>query len=297
MIYRRSLAALLAVGFVMTVQPLAAQTTAQTAPAAAAGAQPDGDRVAARVNGEDIMLSKVMSMIQDLPQQYQQIPVSSLYPLLVRRAVNNRLMLAEAANTDIAEDEQLKADVEEFRQNRILETFLLRQIEEGMTEDRLRAAYDKYLVDAEPEPSVNARHILLKTKEDAEAVIAELNGGADFAELAKTKSTGPSGPGGGDLGYFKAGQMVPAFEEAAFAMKKGEHSTTPVESRFGYHVIKVEDRREHASFEEKQEDLRRDLSGEVLSALVETLREGATIEEFQIDGSPLPPLEEEAAKE
>jgi peptidyl-prolyl cis-trans isomerase C len=294
MIYRRSLAAMLAVGFALTVQPLAAQTTAQTA---TTDAEQAGDRVAAKVNGEEIMLSEVMGMIQDLPQQYQQIPVSALYPLLVRRAVNNRLMLVEADKTDIADDEQLKAEVEQFRRNRVLEIYLLQQIEKGMTEERLKTAYDKYVAEAEPEPSVHARHILVKTDEEAKTIIKELDGGADFAELAKVKSTGPSGPGGGDLGFFKAGQMVPAFEEAAFAMKKGEHSTTPVKSRFGFHVIKVEDRKEHASFEEKQEDLRRDLSGEVLSALVEELRTGATIEEFQIDGTPLPPLEEDAPKQ
>lgn len=293
MIYRRSLAALLAVGFALTAQPLSAQTTAQ----APAEGQPSGDRVAARVNGEDIMLSEVMGMIQDLPQQYQQIPVSTLYPLLVRRAVNNRLMLVEAEKTDIGEDAQLKADVAEFRRNRILETYLLRKIDEGMTEEKLRAAYDKYVAEAEPEPSVHARHILVKTEEDAKALIKELDAGADFAELAKAKSTGPSGPSGGDLGYFSKGQMVPAFEEAAFAMKKGEHSATPVESRFGFHVIKVEDRRDHATFEAKQEELRQQLSGEVLTAFVDELRADATIEEFQIDGTPLPPLNEEAPKE
>lgn len=285
MLHRCSMAAMLAVAISLTAAPLAAQTAAEQP----AEGQPTEDRVAARVNGEDIMLSEVMSMIQDLPAQYQQIPVSQLYPLLVRRAVNNRLMSAEAEKTDLVDDPQLKADIERFRQNRLLELYLLRQIDEKTTPEALKARYDTFVKEAEPEPSISARHILLETEEDAKAVISELDGGADFAELAKTRSRGPSGPRGGDLGFFGKGQMVPAFEEAAFGMKKGQHSKTPVQTQFGWHVIKVEDRREYPSFEEKEEELRQEMTGDILSGLVEELRAGAEIEEFQIDGSPLPP--------
>jgi len=288
MIYRRTIAASLAVAFSLAAAPLAAQTTSEQPAPAAAPAQDDGDRVAARVNGEEIMLSDVMVMIQDLPEQYRQIPINALYPLLVRRAVNNKLMLAEAEKTDIADDAQLKAEVEEFRRNRMLELYLLKQIEARTTPGVLQAAYDSYVAEAEPEPSVHARHILVKTEEEATAIIAELDGGADFAELARTKSTGPTGPRGGDLGFFKKGQMVPPFEAAAFAMDKGEHSKTPVKTRFGFHVIKIEDRREHATFEEKEGELRQQISGEILTEMVENLRAGATVEEFQIDGTPLP---------
>lgn len=288
MIYRHSLAAILAAGLAFAALPSVAQTTSDTNAPAAEG-QADGDRVAARVNGEEIMLSEVMNMIQDLPEQYRQIPINALYPLLVRRAVNNKLMLVEADKSDIADNEQLKADVEEFRRNRTLELFLIETIEKGTTEEKLQAAYQDYVANAEPEPKIHARHILVKTEDEAKALITELDGGADFAELAKTKSTGPSGPQGGDLGYFGQGQMVPAFEEAALAMDVGEHSKTPVQTRFGWHVIKIEDRIQYKTFEDKAPELRSQMSGEILSAFIDELRAEAEIEEFQIDGSPLPP--------
>lgn len=288
MIYRHSLAALLAAGLAFAALPTVAQTTSENAAPAAEG-QADGDRVAARVNGEEIMLSEVMGMIQDLPEQYRQIPVSALYPLLVRRAVNNRLMLVEAEKTDIANNEQLKADVEEFRRNRTLELFLIDTIEKGTTDEKLQAAYQNYVANAEPEPKIKARHILVKTEDEGKELIKELDGGADFAELAKSKSTGPSGPQGGDLGYFGKGQMVPAFEEAVFGMEVGEHSKSPVQTRFGWHVIKVEDRVQYKTFEEKEPELRSEMSGAILSDFIDGLRAEAEIEEFQIDGSPLPP--------
>lgn len=285
MLHRCSMAAMLAVAISLAAVPAAAQTAAEQP----AEGQKAEDRVAARVNGEDIMLSEVMAMIQDLPAQYQQIPIPQLYPLLVRRAVNNRLMAVEAAKTDLVDDPQLKADVEKFRQTRLLELYLLQKIEEQSTPEALKARYDAFVKEAEPEPSINARHILLETEEAAKAVITELDGGADFAELAKSKSRGPSGPRGGDLGFFGKGQMVPEFEAAAFAMKKGEYSKAPVQTQFGWHVIKVEDRREFPPFEEKQDQLRQEMTGDILNGLVTELRSGAEIEEFQIDGTPLPP--------
>lgn len=285
MLHRCSMAAMLAVAISLAAVPAAAQTAAEQP----VEGQKAEDRVAARVNGEDIMLSEVMAMIQDLPAQYQQIPIPQLYPLLVRRAVNNRLMAVEAAKTDLVDDPQLKADVEKFRQTRLLELYLLQKIEEQSTPEALKARYDAFVKEAEPEPSISARHILLETEEAAKAVITELDGGADFAELAKSKSRGPSGPRGGDLGFFGKGQMVPEFEAAAFAMKKGEYSKAPVQTQFGWHVIKVEDRREFPPFEEKQDQLRQEMTGDILNGLVTELRSGAEIEEFQIDGTPLPP--------
>ena len=91
--------------------------------------------------------------------------------------------------------------------------------------------------------SVKAKQILLKTKKDAIAVIKELDSGAKFAELAKTKSTGPSGKNGGELGWFSKKKMVPAFSEAAFKLSKGAYTKTPVKTNFGYHVILVEDKK------------------------------------------------------
>ena len=131
---------------------------------------------------------------------------------------------------------------------------------------------------------------LVKTEDEAKAIIKNLRGGADFEATAKEKSTGPSGPNGGDLGFFGKGQMVPEFEKAAFALKKGKITDTPVKTQFGWHIIKVDDRRksEPPSFDSIKQKLRTEISQEAGSKYVSGLRKEAKIERFDLDGKPLP---------
>ncbi|MGB0672069.1 MAG: peptidylprolyl isomerase, partial [Rhodospirillales bacterium] len=134
----------------------------------------------------------------------------------------------------------------------------------------------------------HARHILLKTEEDAKAAIKKLDGGADFAALAKELSTGPSKDNGGDLGFFVKEQMVPEFAEATFAMKPGSYSKKPVQTQFGWHVIKVEEARKRTppTLEEATPVIRQELSREVGLAYLEEVKKDAKIEKFNPDGSP-----------
>jgi peptidyl-prolyl cis-trans isomerase C len=127
----------------------------------------------------------------------------------------------------------------------------------------------------------------VKTEAEADAIIKELTGGADFAKLAAEKSIGPSKANGGDLNYFSKGQMVPPFEEAAFALAKGEFTRSAVKSPFGWHVIKLEDKRQSKppSFEESRDRLSQELSQEFAEQLVRGLTEKAKIERFEADGS------------
>ena len=140
---------------------------------------------------------------------------------------------------------------------------------------------------------IKARHILVKTEDGAKAIIAELKGGGDFAELAKKKSTGPSATDGGDLGFFGKGQMVPAFEKAAYALNAGAFSETPVKTQFGWHVIKVEERKKAdiPSFEEMEPAIRDRLSQDAGSAYIMKLRKEAKITRFNADGSPRKDME------
>ena len=125
--------------------------------------------------------------------------------------------------------------------NRVLaESWLAEKVRAEITETAIQNAYDKFVADTASREQVTASHILLETEADARAVIAALQDGGDFAELAKAKSTGPSGPNGGALGTFGRGQMVPAFETAAFSLAAGSYSNTPVQTQFGWHVIKVD---------------------------------------------------------
>jgi len=144
-------------------------------------------------------------------------------------------------------------------------------------------------------------HILVETEEEAQEIIGLLDEGGDFAQLASERSTGPSGPTGGDLGYFGAGNthMVPEFEEAAFALDVGSYSGAPVQTQFGWHVILVTDKRAVAkpAFEEVADQLREEMANQVISDVIDDLREGVDIQMFNLDGSPVAPAEPEAPAE
>jgi len=134
---------------------------------------------------------------------------------------------------------------------------------------------------------VHARHILVANEDAAKKIIADLKKGGDFAALAKQHSTDPGAQNGGDLGFFKKDDMVPAFAEAAFALKPGEISATPVKTQFGYHVIKVEERRAAPppSFEEAKEELRQRVIQEAVSKVSDAALAGAKVERMNLDGT------------
>ncbi len=161
-----------------------------------------------------------------------------------------------------------------------------------ISEAQLKAEYDKKMGAAGTE--YKARHILLKTEEEAKAVIEELNNGADFVELAKAKSTGPSGPQGGDLGWFAPDRMVPPFSEAVIALENGKVSAEPVKTQFGYHVILREDAREQTPppFEAVKEQIKPVLQREIVQQLMENLRKQAKVEIlYKEPAKPAPTIE------
>jgi peptidyl-prolyl cis-trans isomerase C len=235
--------------------------------------------VIARLNGEEVRQSEVMEMVAGLPPEYQS-QFAQLYPLFVQRLIDFKLAGRAGRDAGLADNEEVKARLAKIEDRVIRDVYLERQIDSRVTDESLRARYQRFLEENPPKTEHKARHILLKTEEEATAVIAKLDGGADFEELAKAESTGPSAAQGGDLGYFQADQMVPEFAEAAAAMEPGEYSKTPTQTQFGWHVIKVEDRREtpQPGFEEVEAQLREELSRDAVQVLFEELRAGAEIE-------------------
>ncbi len=250
------------------------------------------DPVVARVNGTEIHRSEVVIALRTLPAQAQQQPMEKLYPVLLEDLVNATLVAQAARKQKLGDDPEVKKQLA-FAQDRIFEqVYLDRLLEKSVTDQKLHARYDKYVKEAPPREEVSARHILLPTEDEAKAVIAELKKGADFAKLAQEKTTDPSGKtSGGDLGYFAHDQMVPDFADAAFKLKKGEFSQTPVKTQFGWHVIKVEDRRtaKPPSFEEAKQQLSNLVAREIIVEKVKELRTGAKIETFALDGGKLAP--------
>lgn len=249
----------------------------------------DDNPVVAIVNGTEVLRTDVEAVARSLPEQMRQMPMEQIYPMLLDRVIDFKLLSSEAESQKLGDDPELQPALAEARANVLRDAMLRKKVEEGSTEEALKARYEELKKGEDfSYEEVHARHILLASEDDAKAVITELEGGAEFEALAKEKSTGPSAPQGGDLGYFKQGQMVPEFGDAAFGMEIGSTSPEPVKTQFGFHVIKVEDKRQvEPSFEETEPQLRQDVAREIVTALVENLREGAEIERFQMDGSPM----------
>ena len=237
------------------------------------------DPAVATVNGEAILQSEVLEAASRLPQEYQ-AQIAILYPMLVERLVDMKVVVLAAAEAGLGDDDEVQRRLAQRKAEIMRDVYLERLVAEEVTPEKIEAQYDVYLEQNPPETEVKARHILLETEEDAMAVIGELDGGADFAALAKERSTGPSAADGGDLGYFNKEQMVAPFADAAFSLEPGVHSSAPVETQFGWHVILVEDRRtqEPATFEDVQVELQNDLSRATVREKVAELRAEAEVE-------------------
>jgi len=248
-------------------------------PVMAQDAAPTEDPVLATVNGEEILESEVRATQQGLPQQYRQLPFEMLKGELLTSQINKRPLSIAGPEAGLEEDEEVKERVEALERRVVAETFLDRALDDAVNDDAIKAKYDEFVKTNVPEPQVHARHILLENEEDAKAIIAELDDGADFAELAKEKSTGPSGPNGGDLGFFSRADMVAPFAEAAFAMDAGSYSKEPVQTQFGWHVILVEEVKEgtQPTLDEVRQQLLAEVTRDAISNIVDDLREKAEI--------------------
>ncbi|MBS28983.1 MAG: peptidylprolyl isomerase [Alphaproteobacteria bacterium] len=279
----RTLIALFVLTF-MATSAVPAMAQQNTEPAA------DADNpVVARVDGFEIRQFDVAVAFERLPEQFRQAPVAQVFTQIVQQLVDGQLIV-EAGRKDKLEDSpEVKAQVAEFERVAIQKSYMQRLIEGELKEEDLRAAYDETIANTEGPLQVRASHILLESEEDGYDIIKALEGGADFAELARERSQGPSAPRGGDLGYFARSQMVKPFADAAFAIEPGSIGPDPVQSDFGWHVIQVVDKRRQPppSFEESLPQLEQQLTRELIATHMAELRAGAEIELFNLDGSPV----------
>ncbi len=208
--------------------------------AAAQNQIPEG--TVATVDGIAITYNDVSLVEDELMAVYGQLPEEQRFRTLVGYMVN-RVLASEAAKKAGLENDADVAKLKAFMERKALQdVYVAKMLMERVREEDVTAYYDKEIKNGPVEEELRARHILLDNREAADAVVADLDTGADFAALAKERSKGPSGPSGGDLGYFSKQSMVPAFSDAAFKLAAGETSP-PVQTQFGWHVIRVEDRR------------------------------------------------------
>lgn len=269
--------------------PAAPAAPAKPPAQAAQPAQPAlKDPVVATVNGQPIRLSELEVAQQSLPQQYRNMPLQAVFPALLDRIIDSKLVVQEGKKNKVNDDPAFKKRMA-FVEDQVMQDFWIqREIARQVTAEKLQKRYEERLKQMPAEEEVHARHILVSTEDEAKALIAELKKGAAFDKLAKEKSTDKaSGAEGGDLGWFKKSDMVKEFADAAFNLKKDELSETPVKTQFGYHVIKLEDRRKAPppAFEEMADQLREELAREVITAHLDQLRSGAKVEKFAMDGS------------
>jgi peptidyl-prolyl cis-trans isomerase C len=273
----------LALALMLLAGPAWAQAAKPTPPAIVS------DPVVARVNGVELHRSDIEEAARGLPPQARQQPPDKLYMALLDQMIATTLLAQTARKAKFQDDAEVKHQLQLVQDRVLAQLYVNRLVTKSISEQKLKAEYDKYVKDAPPREEVNARHILLASEADAKAVIEQLKKGADFAALAKEKSTDPAGKtSGGDLGWFTKDQMVPEFADAAFKLKKGEFTETPVKTQFGWHVIKLEDRRMASapSFEQMKPQLTDMFVHETVAAKLKEVRPGAKIEVFNADGSP-----------
>jgi peptidyl-prolyl cis-trans isomerase C len=249
------------------------------------------DPVVARVDGQAILQSDVLAVQHSLPEQYQQVPIEVLFPAILDRLVNTKIVANAGRKDKLQNEDDVKKRVAAYEEQVIQQVYINRKVATAVTEAALRDRYTKFVKENPGKEEVSARHILVKTEAEAKQIIADIKKGGDFIAIAKAKTTDPSGKqNGGDLGFFGRAEMVPEFAEAAFKLKDGEMSETPVKTQYGFHVIKVEKHRVAAqTFEEVQEQLSEQAFQEAASAEVEKLRQAAKVERFNFDGTVVAP--------
>jgi peptidyl-prolyl cis-trans isomerase C len=245
--------------------------------------------VVAIVDGDKIVKKDVMSAIKNLPIQQGDAEAEKVFPLVLDQIVNEKLIDKATAAAKLEQTEEYKKRVEILKASLLKQMYIEKFLKDKITDSKVKAEYDKFKSDNTGKEEIHARHILVPTEEEAKQVIKDLDGGAKFDELAKKRSSGPTAQNGGDIGYFAKDDMLPEFSNAAFALSKGSYSKTPVKTPFGYHVIKIEDKRKRTvpAMKEVENAIRNKLGQDALEKLVRDLRAGSEIKIFDINGKPV----------
>ncbi|MFT7592854.1 MAG: peptidyl-prolyl cis-trans isomerase C [Paracoccaceae bacterium] len=244
-------------------------------------AEPNADTVVARINGEEITLGHMIIAHATLPQQYQQLPPAVLYNAILDQLVQQTAL--KQSRTDEV-PRQVTLSLENERRSLLAADVIEKIMANAAKDGDVQSAYDAKYADGFGEDEYHAAHILVETEDEAKAIKADLDSGADFAATAMEKSTGPSGPSGGDLGWFGIGAMVPEFETAVVSMDPGQVSD-PIKTQFGWHVIILNEKRKQSAPE--LDTVRAELTGKLqedaVEAKVEELTAAATIERLVIE--------------
>lgn len=262
--------------------------------ALAQGAPPDPAQVLARVNGNPITFADVADAAQGLPEEFRGMPPQLVFPILLDQLISQRVVADAARAHGLDKDEAHRRRMARLEEENLSQAFVQQRLDGVLTESALRAKYQAEIASQPSSFKVCARHVLVREEAAARAVITELEQGGDFAAIATARSTDGSRAQGGDLGCFGREEMVAPFAEAAFTTEPGTFTRQPVQTQFGWHVIRVERREEQPrpSFEQATPQLRRAMAETAVNGIVEGLRNQATIERLDQPAAPArPPLD------
>ncbi len=273
--------------------PQAATPQAATPQAAAPeAAAPAPGTVIAKVGSDEIHYSDLQDAMQTLPDQLRAMPPAMLYPMLLDQLIDRDVIVQQAKKENMQSDPKVQQAISRATDLALQNALLTRDIQPLLTPAAIKARYDAEYAGKTGDEQVHAEHILVPTEAKAKDIIAQLGKGADFGKLAKENSTDPSAKeNNGDLGWFKKTDMLPEFSDAAFALKPGQYTQKPVQTRFGWHVIKLEGTRTAPAptLDEVGDQIRQQIIQEGVAKVLASAKTGMTVEKFNPDGTPYTP--------
>ena len=280
----RNLPVALCLGLAFAGPTFAQQTESSTeAEAEVPMADYDSSTVVARVNGREITIGHMIALLERLPQQYKSLDDEQLYPGILDQLIDQALIADSVSKSTDTDSDRVRLILENERLALLSKGAVDAMIAQGANPEELQKSYDATYGNAPIKTEYDASHILVETAEAAQEVIKMIEDGAEFADVAKEKSTGPSGPNGGALGWFGEGVMVPPFEAAVVGMEEGSVSE-PVQTQFGWHVIKLNGTRDvpPPTLEEVREELSQEILQQQIEAQISEIRAKSLIERMKI---------------
>src|SRR5215469_12012483 len=246
-----------------------------------AGPAQSEDKLLAKVNGVEIRQSDVALAEEELGPSLSQMDPAAKDENVLAFLIDMKIVAKAADDKKVADTDDFKKRLAFARNRLLMDSLLASEGKSATTDEAMKKVYEEASKQIAGEQEVHARHILVETEDEAKAVKAELDKGADFAELAKKKSKDPGASDGGDLGFFTKDQMVPEFSAVAFSLEPGKISD-PVKTQFGWHIIKVEEKRNRKApeFDQVKGQIETYVTRKAQAEFVGKLREGAKIERF-----------------
>ncbi|NWJ23849.1 peptidylprolyl isomerase [Rhizobium sp. RM] len=238
------------------------------------------DAVVAKVGDLEIHQSELDLAMSNLDPQLAQLPDEQKKVAALSGAIDVKLLVKNASAEGLEKTDDFKKRMAFIQDRELHNAYFRKHVVDAVTNEEVKARYDKEVASLPQEEEAHARHILVATEDEAKEVIKQLDSGKDFAEIAKEKSTDSNKDEGGDLGWFGKGRMVPEFEEAAFGLEKGAYTKTPVKTQFGFHVIKLEDKRiaPPPAFEQVEPQVRQLVMRDKYVALIEKAKADQKVE-------------------